>query len=104
MLRAVHAKSHSILKGNFEVFSGLPDPFAQGLFAKPSIQPVVMRFSTIPGGLLDDSISTARGLANKIIGVNGKRLEGSEQNSNQDFVMVSGPTFKRPMPKPPIRA
>jgi catalase len=58
-----------------------------------------MRFSTIPGDLLDDSISTPRGLAIKIIGVEGKRLEGSEQESNQDFVMVNGPTFNAPSAK-----
>jgi catalase len=92
-LRSVHAKSHGILKGDFEVLGGLPGPLAQGLFAKPSTYPVVMRFSTIPGDLLDDSISTPRGLAIKIIGVEGSRLEGSEQDSNQDFVMVNGPTF-----------
>ena len=74
-LRSVHAKSHGILKGSFEVFAGLPGPLAQGLFAKPSTHPVVMRFSTIPGDLLDDSISTPRGLAIKIIGVDGRRLE-----------------------------
>jgi hypothetical protein len=47
----------------------------------------------IPGDLLEDSISTPRGLAIKIIGVDGKRLEGSERDSTQDFVVVNGPTF-----------
>jgi catalase len=98
-LRSVHAKSHGILKGSFEVLAGLPGPLAQGLFARPSTYPVVMRFSTIPGDLLDDSISTPRGLAIKIIGVEGRRLEGSEQGSNQDFVTVNGPTFNAPNAK-----
>ena len=98
-LRSVHAKSHGILEGEFEVFGGLPGPLAQGIFAEPSTYPVVMRFSTIPGDLLDDSISTPRGLAIKIIGVEGERLEGSEQDSNQDFVMVNGPTFNAPNAK-----
>src|ERR1700709_2160935 len=85
-LRSVHAKSHGILQGTFEVLPGLPSALAQGLFAKPATYPTVMRFSTIPGDLLDDSISTPRGLAFKIIGVEGRRLEGSEEQSTQDFV------------------
>ncbi len=75
MLRAVHAKSHGILKGNFEVLSGLPGPFAQGLFAKPSIQPVVMRFSTIPGSLLDDSMATAQVGQTKFCELTGNGLK-----------------------------
>lgn len=98
-LRSVHAKSHGILKGSFEVLPGLPDSLAQGLFGKPATYPVVTRFSTIPGDLLDDSISTPRGLAIKIIGVEGTPLEGSERKSNQDFVLVNGPTFNAPSAK-----
>jgi catalase len=98
-IRSVHAKSHGILKGKFEVLPGLPKTLAQGLFARLATYAVVMRFSTIPGDLLEDSISTPRGLAIKIIGVGGKRLEGSEQDSNQDFVMVNGPTFNAPNAK-----
>jgi catalase len=98
-LRSVHAKSHGILKGTFEVLPGLPSALAQGLLAKPATYPTVMRFSTIPGDLLDDSISTPRGLAIKIIGIEGRRLEGSEEQSNQDFVLVNGPTFNAPNAK-----
>jgi catalase len=98
-IRSVHAKSHGILNGRFEVLAGLPRELAQGLFAKPATYPAIMRFSTIPGDLLEDSISTPRGLAIKIIGIDGKRLEGSEQDSNQDFLMVNGPTFNAPNAK-----
>jgi hypothetical protein len=40
----------------------------------------------------------------RIIGVKGKRLDESEQDSNQDFVMVNGPNFNASTPKPFIRA
>jgi hypothetical protein len=95
-IRSVHAKSHGIFTGTFEILSGLPEELAQGFFAKPSTRAAVLRFSTIPGDLLDDSISTPRGLAMKIIGVEGARLEESEQDQNQDFLMVNGPTFNAP--------
>lgn len=98
-IRSVHAKTHGILQGYLEVDTGLPDELAQGLFAKPGRYPVVMRFSTIPGDILDDSVSTPRGLAIKVIGVEGERLEGSEGDVTQDFVLINGPAFGAPNPK-----
>jgi hypothetical protein len=61
--------------------------------------PVVMRLSTIPGDLLDDSVSVPRGMAIKIIGVEGERLEGSERDVTQDLVLINGPAFGAPTPK-----
>ena len=57
------------------------------------------RFSTLPGDILDDSVSTPRGLSVKIIGVKGERLSGSEGDVTQDFVLVNGPAFGAPSPK-----
>jgi hypothetical protein len=91
--RAVHAKSHGILRGELRVAAGLPASLAQGMFARPGVYPVVMRFSTIPGDVLDDSISVPRGLAIKIVGVEGARLPASEADVTQDFVLVNGPAF-----------
>jgi len=98
-LRSVHAKTHGILQGYLEVDTDLPDDLAQGLFAKPGRYPVVMRFSTLPGDVLDDSVSTPRGLAIKVIGVEGERLEGSEGDVTQDFVLINGTAFGAPNPK-----
>jgi hypothetical protein len=97
--RSVHAKTHGILLGEIEVDADLPDVLAQGLFARSARYPVVMRFSTIPGDILDDSVSVPRGLAVKIIGVEGERLEGSEGDVTQDFVLINGPAFGAPTPK-----
>lgn len=55
--------------------------------------PLVMRFCTIPGDILDDSVSVPRGLATKVIGAEGERLEGSERDVTQDFVLNNGPAF-----------
>lgn len=93
-LRSVHAKSHALLTGRLEVLSGLPAELAQGLFAAPGEYPVIMRFSTTPGDILPDSVSTPRGLAIKVIGVQGARLHGTQDATTQDFVMVNGPAFQ----------
>jgi catalase len=97
--RGVHAKGHGLLIGEFKVLDGLPAYLSQGLFAAAATYPVVMRFSTIPGDILDDSISVPRGLALKVIGVAGPRVAGSEGAATQDFVLANGPVFAKAHPK-----
>lgn len=98
-VRSVHAKGHGIARGRLDVATGLPPELAQGLFAAPGSYEAVFRLSTNAGDILDDSIMLPRGLALKIIGVEGERLPGSEGDHTQDFVMVNGPAFAAPDPK-----
>ncbi len=98
-LRSVHAKSHALVVGTLEIVSGLPPALAQGIFAKPGTHPVILRLSTIPGDMLDDGVSVPRGLAIKVLGVEGERLPGSEGASTQDFVLVNAPVFSAPSAK-----
>jgi hypothetical protein len=95
-IRSVHAKSHGLLQGRCEVLPRLEPSLAQGMFTDLASYPVVMRFSTTPGDLLPDGVSTPRGLAIKIIGVPGERLPDSEAAVTQDFLMVNGPAFAAP--------
>lgn len=94
-LRGIHAKSHALLCGELRVLPDLPPELAQGLFAKEARYPVIMRFSTTPGDVLPDAVSTPRGVAFKVIGVDGPRLPGAA-GATQDFVMVNGPAFATP--------
>ncbi|WP_426265467.1 catalase family protein [Sphingomonas sp. PWP1-2] len=98
-VRGVHAKAHAIVKGRIKILGGLAAPLAQGLFASPGSYDVLMRFSTLPGDILDDSISVPRGLAIKLFDVPGDRLSGSEADNTQDFILVNGPAFAAPTPK-----
>ena len=95
-VRSVHAKSHALLEGELTVLDGLPPELAQGMFARAAAYPVVMRVSTNPGDILDDRVSAPRGLAVKVIGVDGERLPGAEGTVTQDFVMANGPAFGAP--------
>lgn len=97
--RGVHAKSHGLLTGELRVLEGLAPELSQGLFASLGSYPVVMRISAIPGDVLDDAISTPRGMAIKVIGVPGARVPSSEGDTTQDFVMANGPAFAAPGPK-----
>ena len=92
-VRSVHAKSHAILSGTFKIHDNLPEHLAQGIFKSPQQYCAIMRFSTNPGDILDDKVSTTRGCAVKIFDVEGERLPDSE-GQVQDFVMVNTPVFK----------
>lgn len=98
-LRDVHAKSHGLVRGELRVLPGLPAELKQGLFASAATHPVAMRFSTSPGDILDDKVSTPRGLAVKVMNVEGARLPGSEGDTTQDFLLVDGPAFPVPNAK-----
>jgi len=97
--RSVHAKTHGLLVGELTVLEGVPALYAQGLFARPGTYPAVLRLSTTPGDILPDDVSTPRGMGLKIIGVQGARVDGSEGDTTQDFVLVNGPVFNAPTAK-----
>lgn len=64
-----------------------------GLFATPGSHPVGMRLSSTPCDLLDDAISTPRGLDFKVQEVDGVPLDPADGARSQDFLMVNGPVF-----------
>lgn len=92
-VRSVHAKSHGLMEGELAMADGLPPELAQGLFAKPGRYKVVMRLSTNPGDILDDSGSAPRGMAVKVLGVEGERLPDSTGETTQNFLLVNAPAF-----------
>lgn len=98
-VRAVHAKPHGVLKATMTVADNLPTELAQGLFAAPGRYDALMRLSTNPGDILDDAIGLPRGLALKVIGVEGERLPDAGEARTQDFIMVNAPAFLAKTPK-----
>ncbi len=92
-VRSVHAKAHGILQGTLKIHAGLPPELAQGMFAAPAEHPVILRLSTNAGDILPDTISLPRGLALKVLDVEGERLPGAEGRT-QNFVLVNGPVFQ----------
>jgi len=94
-VRSVHAKAHGIIEAEMVVKPGLPPELAQGLFATPGTHKAFMRLSTNAGDILPDAVSLPRGMALKVLDVQGQRLPDAE-GSTQDFVMVNGPVFQAP--------
>ncbi|WP_261665170.1 catalase family protein [Deinococcus sp. Marseille-Q6407] len=92
-IRDAHAKQHGTVVGTLEI-PELPEHLAQGLFAKPASYPVVIRFSSAPGEIRDDSVPVPHGMAIKVIGVPGKKILPDHQDEvTQDFLMVTMPVI-----------
>jgi len=91
-VRDAHAKNHGILRGELEIYDNLPEHLAQGLFKKPQKYPVIIRFSTAPGMIEPDKKSSQRGMAIKIIGVEGEKFLDEDRDAlTQDFLLVNYP-------------
>ncbi len=97
--RPVHAKSHGVLVGTLQALPGLAPELKQGLFATTDPHPVVMRFSTNPGDMLSDSVSSPRGLAIKVLNVEGDKVANHTGETTQDFVCINGNKFTAPDPE-----
>lgn len=93
-VRFAHSKSHGILRADLTVDAGLPEELRQGLFAAAGSYPAIVRFSTAPGDLMADSLSTPRGMAVKVFGPAGQvMLPEHAGETTQDFVFVNAKTF-----------
>lgn len=94
--RSVHAKSHGAIAAKLTIADALPEEYRQGIFAHSGVHEAILRISTNPGDVLDDAVSVPRGLALKVLNVEGTRLDGSAQDKSQDFVLINGPAFAAP--------
>jgi len=92
-VRDAHAKSHGIVKGELVVPADLPAHLRQGLFAKAGSYPVIVRFSTAPGDLQSDRVPSPRGMAIKVLGLDGDKLLPDDDTRNQDLLLVNHPVI-----------
>lgn len=96
MTRDAHAKSHGCLKAEFVVDNkNLPERNRVGLFSDNKSYSAWVRFSNndhLP--VRKDNKLDLRGMAIKVMGVEGKKvLMGSENDKTQDFLMYGSKTF-----------
>jgi hypothetical protein len=93
-IRDAHAKSHGVLRGELHVYSNLPEHLAQGVFKQARTYPVMIRLSSAPGAIGSDKQSTFKGMAIKVIGVEGRKfLADKADEVTQDFLLVSDPVI-----------
>lgn len=92
-IRDAHAKGHGFLKGELIIHKDLPRHLQQGMFAKSATYPIVIRLSSAPGEIQSDTIPAPRGMAIKVIEVEGERLLPQDTGHNQDFLLVNIPVL-----------
>lgn len=95
--RDVHAKHHGCLRARFIVNAAeaLPAEYRAGVFARPGKEyPAWIRFSNGSPKIQADKEGDARGMAVKLVGVEGdKLLEGERTAKTQDFLMINHDAF-----------
>jgi len=91
--RALHAKGYGV-EGELTVLGDLPDHARAGLFAKPATYRAYVRYSNGDGRRQRDTKEDVRGLAVKVVGVEGKKIiPGMEQEKTQDFLLIRTPAI-----------
>ncbi len=90
--RGQHPKGHGCVKAVMRVDPDLPEDLRVGLFREPAEYEAIVRFSN--GSSWDDTRADLHGMAIKALGVPGRKLlEGQEDATTQDFILVDQPTF-----------
>lgn len=90
----VHVKTHGYAQGEFRILPNLPDELAQGLFEHQRVYPTLVRFSNAASQSQPDAIPDGRGMAIKVLAVEGDVVSADEQHGpTQDFVMINHPVF-----------
>lgn len=88
--RALHGKSHAGLRARLRVLADLPPHARQGLFVEPRERRAYVRLSNGAGAALPDRGPDLRGLAIKVLDVDGPKVLGEART--QDFLMIDSPT------------
>jgi catalase len=90
----IHRKSHGHVRGEFRTIPNLPPELAQGVFAKVQTFQAMARFSNSASRSQSDYIPDGRGMAIKLLDVEGPRIfSEADEIGTQDFVMINHPVF-----------
>ena len=88
--RGFHAKLHLGAPAEFRVLPGLPEHARQGVFREPRTYEAVVRFSNGHFSIQPDATKDPRGIAIKLLGVQGPKLHpGNADATTQDFLATS---------------
>lgn len=95
VVRNAHAKGYGLARGEFEILSGIPNEYSQGIYAKPGHHEAMVRFSngtSHAGG--DRFLGPITGIGLKIFGIEGKTLLEDEPDSHTfDYALINHPVF-----------
>jgi hypothetical protein len=93
-LRDAHPKMLGCVGAEFTVEPGLSDDLRIGVFGKHRTFRAWVRFSNQANTVSSDANADIRGVAIKLMGVDGEKLlEGETQEQTQDFILISDDRF-----------
>ncbi len=97
--RGQHAKPLGCVRGTFTVREDLPAELRHGVFQMPGkTYDAIVRFSNSSDNLGPDAKGAARGIAIKLLNVEGERAVAVGTDRSQDFLAVNHPVFPFPGP------
>ena len=91
-LRDVHVKNHGTVIAQFAIEPDLPQDLRLGVFKEFRNYHALVRFSNANPTVSPDSQKDVRGMAIKLLGVEGEKLLDDERHT-QDFITISYPAF-----------
>ena len=100
MRRDAHTKTHGCVKAEFTVLPDVPEATRLGLFKAPATYSAWIRFSNAFSSIASDQNIDVRGMAVKVMGVEGQKLLESEKHEKtQDFLLINHSVFFSPNTK-----
>jgi hypothetical protein len=95
VVRNAHAKGYGLARGEFEILSGIPNEYSQGIYAKPGRHEAMVRFSNGTNHVGSDRfLGPIVGIGLKIFGIDGKTLLEDEPDSHTfDYALINHPVF-----------
>jgi hypothetical protein len=95
VVRNAHAKGYGLARGTFEILSGMPNEYSQGIYAKPGRHEAMVRFSNGTNHVGGDRfLGPITGIGLKIFGIEGKTLLEDEPDSHTfDYALINHPVF-----------
>jgi len=99
--RGVHPKTHGCIRASFTINPDIPENYRVGLFATPGkTYEAWVRFSNATPLLAPDvdeqGHGASRGMAIKVMGIEGPTLLGEPDSRAQDFLLINLPGFAFP--------
>ncbi len=93
-LRDAHPKLHGCVRAEFSIAPNLPTELSVGVFSQGRTFPAWLRFSNQSAKVDSDSKPDIRGVAIKLMGVDGEKLLQNETHeTTQDFILISDSRF-----------
>ena len=91
--RDQHPKSHGCVGAEL-IVEDVPEDLRIGIFKEPRTYPAWIRFSNSSETIQDDAKPDVRGMAMKVLGVDGEKiLEGQQHERTQDFILINSERF-----------